>query len=263
MQQSLDDILFEKRNREYGSYWLRKRYFRRLLLSFIVALLFVLLLSLGFFWYLNTGGDSTVYLFPASYPSMKSTQGTLMDPEELASYMKNQPLSEQPEEEQTVQSDILRNFQVVEEASPDTFREQEKTEEQHLESNTGLGIPDDSTVFGGYLTGEGEGTGMGSTLDKFPEFPGGLDKVKRYIELTVNYPPQAVKQKINGVVIISFDVNKQGGVDNIKIEKSVHPMLDDEAVKAVRNMPPWKPGIRHGRPVIVKFVIPVRFMPVS
>ena len=77
------------------------------------------------------------------------------------------------------------------------------------------------------------------------------------------YPLKAIKQKINGVVILSFDVNKQGEVDNIQVERGVNPMLDSEAIKAVSNMPRWKPGIRHGRPVVVKFVIPVRFMPIS
>ena len=74
---------------------------------------------------------------------------------------------------------------------------------------------------------------------------------------------QANKQKINGVVLLSFDVNRQGEIDNIQVERSVNPMLDQEAVKAIKNMPRWKPGLRHGRPVIVKFVIPVRFMPVG
>jgi protein TonB len=79
----------------------------------------------------------------------------------------------------------------------------------------------------------------------------------------VKYPPQAIKQKIHGVVLISFDVNKQGEVDNIKVERSINPMIDAEAIKAIQAMPRWKPGMRHGKPVIVKFVIPVNFMPLS
>ena len=104
---------------------------------------------------------------------------------------------------------------------------------------------------------------MGGGLDKFPEFPGGTEAVRKYIELTVKYPIQAQKQKIHGKVIISFDVNKLGEVDNIKVENSINPILDAEAVKAVQSMPRWKPGMRHGKPVIVKFVIPVNFMPLS
>jgi TonB family protein len=159
--------------------------------------------------------------------------------------------------------DVLHDFMVSDKPSPDTFIQKEEQDEPQTAESSGLADATDSTVFGGYLLGTGEGGGGGSGLDKFPEFPGGTDAVRRYIELTVIYPLQAIKQKLNGVVIVSFDVNRQGSVDNIKVERGVHPMLDKEAIKAVESMPRWKPGVRHGKPVIVKFVIPVRFMPVS
>lgn len=264
MNHSLDDILFENRNKEYGSYHLRKRYFARVIISFLITVTCMLLLSLGYFWYLNSGGDETVYLFPSTYPNLKNTEGSLMKPEDLASYIRN-PAS--PKESKTIQpdeqtKDKQHNFKIVEKAVPDTFV-QPLEEEPEITGGTGLGMETDSSVFGGYLLGEGEGGGIGSSLDKFPEFPGGPDGVRRYIELTVIYPVQAIKKKINGVVIISFNINKQGEVDNIQVERGVNPMLDMEAIKAVKSMPRWKPGIRHGKPVVVKFVIPVRFMPLS
>jgi protein TonB len=264
MPKTLDDIVFENRNKEYGSYWLRKHYARRLLLSFSLTLVFCALLTVGYFWYMNADGHGEVYLLPSSYPSLKSAQGSLMDPKELAAFLKSSSPENRPAEEQSVrQADALRDFNVVEEATPDTFKKPAEDETTASPVSAGMQLSPDSTIFGGYLAGDGTGTGVGSSLDRFPEFPGGLDKVRRFIELTVDYPAQAVKQKINGVVLVSFDVNKLGQVDNIKVEKGIHPMLDSEAVKAVKNMPPWKPGIRHGRPVIVKFVIPVRFMPLS
>jgi periplasmic protein TonB len=264
MQELLDEILFEKRNKEYGSYKLRKGYFSRLAISFIVALTTVLLFILGYFYFLNTGGDSTVYLYSYSNPGMKSAQSSLMDPADLAALMSQQ---EKPDEkvDQPVKKpvDVLHDFTVTEKPTPDTFIQKEEQEEPEAAESGGLSTTNDSTIFGGYLLGPGDEGGGGSGLDKFPEFPGGTDAVRRYIELTVTYPLQAIKQKLNGVVILSFDVNRQGAVDNIKVERGVHPMLDKEAIKAVENMPRWKPGVRHGKPVIVKFVIPVRFMPVS
>jgi periplasmic protein TonB len=263
MNQSLDEILFENRNKEYGSYQLRKRYFRRLILSFLISISGMLMLVLGYFWYLNSDSNETVYVFPSFYPNLKSTQGSIMDPKDLAAYLKNTQSTKVPETDQQKlkSAETLHNFKVVEQAS-DTIK-QPVAEEPLNEGSTGLGMESDSTIFGGYLLGEGEGGGTGNSLDKFPEFPGGPDGVRRYIEMNVIYPLQAIKQKINGVVIISFDVNKQGDIDNIQVERGVNPMLDKEAIKAVKNMPRWKPGIRHGKPVIVKFVIPVRFMPIS
>jgi periplasmic protein TonB len=263
MQQLLDDILFEKRNKEYGSYRLRKKYFERLAISFIISITSVLLFILGYFFFLNTGGDSTVYLYSSSNPSMKSTQGSLMDPADLAALMSQK---ENPDKKTdmpvTKPKDVLHDFKVTDQPIQDTFKPKEQEEPREVE-NSGSAAMNDSTIFGGYLLGNEEEGGSGSGLDKFPEFPGGTDAVRRYIELTVIYPLQAIKQKLNGVVIVSFDVNRQGTVDNIKVERGVHPMLDKEAIKAVESMPRWKPGVRHGKPVIVKFVIPVRFMPVS
>jgi periplasmic protein TonB len=263
MHQSLDDILFEERNKEYGVYRLRKRYFIRLALSFLISVAAVTFLVLGYFWYLNSGGDETVYMFPSLYPSLKSTQGSLLDKDDLASYLKSTETPRNTDVDQkTPASDLHHNFKIADEATPDTIRQPEE-EKTPSPGSSGLGMSSDSAVFGGYLLGEGDGGGMGNSLDKFPEFPGGPEGVRRYIELTVNYPLQAIKQKINGVVILSFDVNKLGEIDNIRVERGVNPMLDQEAIKAVKNMPRWKPGIRHGKPVIVKFVIPVRFMPIS
>jgi len=261
---SIDDIVFENRNKEYGSYNLRKRYYKRIFISFLISVSFMLILSLGYFWYLNSDSDEKVYLYPSAYPNLKSTQGSLLKPEELSAYIKSQETTSRTEEDQPnpEKTGKLHNFTVVEKAEADTLIQPEQDDPETAEG-TGMGMESDSAIFGGYLLGEGEGGGIGNSLDKFPEFPGGPDGVRRYIELTVIYPVQAIKKKINGVVIISFNINKQGEVDNIQVERGVNPMLDTEAIKAVRNMPRWKPGMRHGKPVVVKFVIPVRFMPIS
>ena len=264
-QQTIDDIVFESRNREYGSYRLRKKYFQRLFIGFIISLALFLLISLGYFWYVNSAGDATVYLFPSAGPYLKSTQGSLLSQEELKAYLEAAASSteQKTDLQDPKKAEAMHDFQVVENAANDTFKPSAEETEPPPEPSAGLGTSHDSTVFGGFILGEGEGIGSGSNLDRFPVFPGGLDAVRRYIELNVKYPTQAIKQKIHGVVLISFDVNKLGAVDNIKVERSVNPMVDAEAVKAIQNMPRWKPGMRHGRPVIVKFLIPINFMPLS
>jgi protein TonB len=268
MHQTLDDIVFKNRNKEYGSYRLRKKYFSGLLIGFAVSVTFITLLTLGCFWYLNSGGDSSVYFMGLPSSARKSTAGSLLSPAELAAYLKRLPAEEVTTTKpiSPKQVNALRDFKVTEHPVPDTFKQLPPTDasdEEKQKNISGMGTENDSTIFGGVLSGEGAGEGMGNLLDKFPEFPGGPDAVRRYIEKTVVYPVPAIRKRINGVVIISFDVNKLGDVDNIQVEKGVNPMLDEEAVKAVKTMPKWKPGIRHGRPVIVKFIIPVRFMPVG
>jgi len=264
-EKTIDDILFENRNKEYGSYKLRKQYYLRLAISFVVSLSAFLLLALSYFWFVNSAGDETVYFFPSYGSNLKSTQGSLLDQAQLKAYLNAAASSneQKPNPQKEQKTDALHDFQVTEKPVTDTFILPDEENEAPPDYGTGLGVSNDSTVFGGFLLGEGEGGGSGGNLDRFPVFPGGLDAVRRYIELNVNYPVQAIKQKIHGVVLISFDVNKLGVVDNIKVERGVNPMIDAEAIKAVQNMPRWKPGMRHGRPVIVKFVIPINFMPLS
>ncbi len=262
MRDFLDEILFEKRNKEYGSYQLRKNYTKRLLISFCITLGVFGLLSGICFIYLNTGGDNVVYPYSTSYSGMKSVQTSVLDPAELAALMSHQDDPDQTNTGEKKPVDVLHNFKVTEEPVKDTFKqpeEQESSQEEAGEEPMGT----DSAIFGGYLMGNGVGTGMGNDLDKYPEFPGGEIALLKYIQATVNYPAIAVKQKLFGVVILSFDVNKQGIVDNVHVLQGIHPLLDQEAIKAVQSMPRWKPGQRRGHPVIVRYRFPVRFIPLS
>jgi periplasmic protein TonB len=260
MQDFLDEILFEKRNKEYGSYQLRKNYIKRLLISFTITLGIFGLLALGCFIYLNTGGDNIVYPYSTSYQGMKSVEASVLDPAELAAIARQ---SEEIPDEIGVKKtpDVLHNFKVTEQPVKDTFKQPEEQAADVPEGSEPMGT--DSAVFGGFLTGTGDGMGMGNDLDKYPVFPGGEIALLRYIQSTVNYPPIAVKQKLSGVVILSFDVNKQGMVDNVHVLQGIHPLLDQEAIKAVQSMPRWTPGQRKGHPVIVRYRFPVRFIPIG
>jgi protein TonB len=259
---SLDDILFESRNKDYGSYRLRKQYFFRLAISFIISLAAMAMLALSYSWYLNFAGDESVYFYSSSIPKLKNTQGSLLSPRELSALMNHTNTSaEHKVDQNTIQStDVLHNFTIAENVTPDTLK---LTAEIDLQPATGT-VPvssNDSTVFGGFLSGNGEGEGTGINLDRFPVFPGGA--VHKYIESILYYPVLAAKKKIHGIVIVSFVVNKSGEVVNIKVERSAHPLLDAEAVKAVKSLPRWQPGLRHGRPISVQLVIPVNFIPLN
>ena len=67
------------------------------------------------------------------------------------------------------------------------------------------------------------------------------------------------KQKIEGRVLVTFIINRDGSIANIKVVKSVHPLLDNEARRVVKLMPHWKPGIEDGKPCRTMFAIPIEF----
>ena len=96
-------------------------------------------------------------------------------------------------------------------------------------------------------------------VDREPEFPGGTMGLLEFMRTTIQYPPQARKDTIQGRVLVSFIVNKDGSIVKPEIVKSAHPLLDEEALRMVNEMPAWKPGEQNGVPVRVKYTIPVNF----
>ncbi len=92
-----------------------------------------------------------------------------------------------------------------------------------------------------------------------PEFPGGENALLHYIASSMKYPEEAVKNKIEGRVIVSFIVEKDGSVADVKVVRPIDPLLDNEAVRVVKDMPLWTPGTVKDEKVRVKFTIPISF----
>ena len=95
--------------------------------------------------------------------------------------------------------------------------------------------------------------------ETMPYFPGGRELLLKYLAVNIKYPASAVKAKKQGRVIVTFIVQKDGSVTHAKIAKSIDPELDAEALRVVRGMPKWIPGTQLGKPVNVKYTLPVKF----
>ncbi|MBQ9386680.1 MAG: energy transducer TonB [Bacteroidaceae bacterium] len=96
-------------------------------------------------------------------------------------------------------------------------------------------------------------------VEDMPEFPGGTAALLEYLRKNIKYPAICRENNIQGRVIVSFVVNKDGAIVDPEVVKSVNPSLDKEAVRVISNMPPWKPGKQRGKPVRVKYTVPVNF----
>lgn len=92
-----------------------------------------------------------------------------------------------------------------------------------------------------------------------PSFPGGQAAMMTYLARNIKYPPTAMKNKIEGRVILQFVVRADGSISDTHVMRSISPELDAEAVRVIANMPKWNPGKQDGKPVNVKFTIPVSF----
>ncbi|MBF1055272.1 MAG: energy transducer TonB [Prevotellaceae bacterium] len=97
------------------------------------------------------------------------------------------------------------------------------------------------------------------TVEQLPEFPGGIVQFMKWLTRNLRYPPIAQSQRIQGKVVVSFIINKDGSIASPTIVQSVDPILDREALRVVKMMPRWKPGLQNGKPCRTMFAIPVNF----
>lgn len=96
-------------------------------------------------------------------------------------------------------------------------------------------------------------------VEQMPEFPGGIDKLATYISENIKYPEAAKEKGVSGRVFISFVIEKDGAVSNVEVARGIGKECDDEAVRVVKAMPKWKPGLMKGKPVRVNYMLPVNF----
>ena len=105
--------------------------------------------------------------------------------------------------------------------------------------------PDEHTVF--------------IVVEKMPSFPGGEAAMRRFISSNIRYPKIAEENGVEGRVVVTFVVGRNGEITDVEIMRSVDRHLDAEAIRVVNAMPRWTPGEQRGKPVKVKYVLPVVF----
>ncbi len=100
---------------------------------------------------------------------------------------------------------------------------------------------------------------ISKTVDQQPSFPGGQEKLMKFLNNNLKYPVDAAKQGIQGRCIVQFVVRKDGTISNAKILQSLNPSCDKECIRLITSMPKWIPGIKNGENVNVYYTIPIRF----
>ena len=96
-------------------------------------------------------------------------------------------------------------------------------------------------------------------VEQMPSFPGGSKKLVEYLSEKTRYPKDLEETCIQGRVILTFVVERDGSISDVKVVRSLDPLLDKEAVRVVSSMPKWIPGKQNGVAVRVKYTIPVTF----
>ena len=144
-------------------------------------------------------------------------------------------------------------LQVVEAQDQKTEAEAPKTEQKEHKGEV---------VVVGYATPNEQAEAPRDVFDvveKMPEFPGGPQELFGFLAKTIKYPAEAEKAGTQGRVIATFVVRKDGSISDAHVVKSVDPLLDAEALRVINAMPAWTPGSQSGKPVNVKYTVPITF----
>ena len=97
-------------------------------------------------------------------------------------------------------------------------------------------------------------------VDQMPVFPeGGMNGLKSYLSANIRYPANAAENGVQGTVTVQFVVNRDGSIVDVSLLRRTDPDLDREAIRVVNSMPKWKPGMHHGKPVRVRYTMPINF----
>ncbi|MFN3530322.1 MAG: energy transducer TonB [Bacteroidia bacterium] len=107
-----------------------------------------------------------------------------------------------------------------------------------------------------YSTGESE---IFTVVEDMPQFPGGDAELLKFLYGQLRYPPLALESRIQGLVVVQFIIDEQGNITNPIVVRSLGGGCDEEALRVIKLMPRWTPGKQRGRPVRVRYNLPVRF----
>lgn len=98
-----------------------------------------------------------------------------------------------------------------------------------------------------------------TTVEEMPQYPGGDEAMKKYLQDNLKYPETAKNDQIEGKVVVGFVVDKKGKIQSPRIVRSISPELDQEALRVIKSMPKWTPGKQKGKKVAVSYNVPINF----
>ena len=262
------EMVFEGRNKEYGAYRLRKNAGKRNLYSLIT--IFIAALAI---W----GGISLVKFVESHTKSVAQTSvaeiSALNQPKKKAEVKQQKKVKlEQPEKVvERVKSSVKFTAPVIKKDDQVKPEDELKTQEELMNTKTAIGALD--------VKGNDDANGevlklkeavaqpepkpevekVFDVVEQMPSFPGGPSALMEWLSNNVKYPVVAQENGVQGRVVVSFVVERDGSITDVKVVRGVDPSLDKEASRVVRAMPRWIPGKQNGSAVRVKYNVPVAF----
>ena len=264
------DLMFENRNKEYGAYVLRRQTTARNIKSIIIVLiLFALVMA-----YMIAMNAYNEYQ-KAHMAQTQVTELTALAETKKEAKVERKEVVRQEKVEQVVEkvkSSIKFTAPVIKKDDEVRPEDEMKSQDEIMNSKVAVGF---ANVIGNDESGEvlkakemiinepvkpkEEENKVFDVVEQMPSFPGGMAALMAYLQKSIKYPPVAEENGIQGRVVCTFVVERDGSVTDVRVAKSVDPSLDKEAVRVVSAMPRWIPGKQNGQSVRVKYTLPVTF----
>ena len=261
------DLVFEGRNKAYGAYRLRKSTTKRNILAMVAV---VILLVVAF-----------IILTVKNFVDEQRAKVAMTQVAELTNY--DQPKKKAEVKQKKVEVEPERVVERVKSSikftAPVIKKDEEVKEEDEIKleevekSNKAVGafnVQGNDEVGGEVLKAKDdikapeppkhvEEEKVFDVVEQMPSFPGGTGALMKFLNENIHYPVVAQENGVQGRVVISFVVERDGHITDVQVARSVDPSLDKEAQRVVKSMPKWIPGKQNGSAVRVKFNVPVAF----
>jgi protein TonB len=262
------DLVFEGKNQAYGAYQLRKSTGARNLKALIT--MFVIFAIIAAIVIAKVSIENYIAAQNAAIEADVELQ-SLAEKKEAKVEKKDEPEPEKIEVER-VKSSVA--FTVPEIKKDNEVKEDQemKSQEELQETNTAIGafnVEGNDETAGEVLKAKEviaepeppkvEETKVFDVVEQMPSFPGGQGALMQWLASNIKYPVVAEENGVQGRVVCTFVVERDGSITDVKVVRGVDPSLDKEAVRVLKQMPSWIPGKQNGSAVRVKYTVPVTF----
>ena len=265
------DMMFENRNKEYGAYVLRRQTGRRNVISMIA----VLLLFAAVMVFMIAKNAYEAYQKEHAVMDQVTELSALTQQKKKEAKVERKEIPVKQEQQQVVEkvkSSVKFTAPVIKKDDEVKPEDELKSQDEIMNSKVAVGA---LNVVGNDENGEvlkakeviatepvkpkEEENKVFDVVEQMPSYPGGMGALMQYLSSHIKYPAIAEENGIQGRVICTFVVERDGSITDVRIAKSVDPSLDKEAMRVVSKMPKWIPGKQNGSAVRVKYTLPVTF----
>ena len=265
------DMMFENRNKEYGAYVLRRQTGRRNVISMVA----VLLLFAAVMVFMIAKNAYEAYQKEHAVMDQVTELSALTQQKKKEAKVERKEIPVKQEQQQVVEkvkSSVKFTAPVIKKDDEVKPEDELKSQDEIMNSKVAVGA---LNVVGNDENGEvlkakeviatepvkpkEEENKVFDVVEQMPSYPGGMGALMQYLSSHIKYPAIAEENGIQGRVICTFVVERDGSITDVRIAKSVDPSLDKEAMRVVSSMPKWIPGKQNGSAVRVKYTLPVTF----